>query len=230
MQQVVLLPGLDGTGDLFAPLLGELSGRCVSTVVSYPRDVVRTTAQLLELISECAPAKGRYTVVAESFSGHLALLHALTNPERVERLVLVASFARDPMPRCMQVAARWLGPLLFRLPPPRAVLRQLLLTGSDDRQLLGAVQRAIQSVRPHVICSRLAQVQQPELNLDSQLSALKVPVTALVGTRDRLIGCRGHATLREVPCLSQLDIEGPHLLSQVCPGPVADAILIAPDA
>jgi pimeloyl-[acyl-carrier protein] methyl ester esterase len=70
---IVLLPGMDGTGALFEPLLGVIPA-CFSTqIVQYPPDRPLSYEQLLPLVREQVPVDRRLVLVAESFSGPLAL-------------------------------------------------------------------------------------------------------------------------------------------------------------
>ena len=61
---LVLLPGLDGTGELFAPFLQSLNNHFTSTVVSYPRDKLLHYQQLLPRIREVIPWGQPFTLVA----------------------------------------------------------------------------------------------------------------------------------------------------------------------
>jgi len=50
--RIILLPGLDGTGDLFKPLLAQLSNDIKSNimVVSYPTDLELSYPALVEYV------------------------------------------------------------------------------------------------------------------------------------------------------------------------------------
>ena len=92
---VVLLPGMDGTGQLFAPFLAELPSSWRSQVVTYPTDSPLDYAELAPRVRAACPSTGEFLVVAESFSGPLAILLAASNPPGLTGVVLVASFARS---------------------------------------------------------------------------------------------------------------------------------------
>src|SRR6266481_4704724 len=94
---LVLLPGLDGTGELFAPFLGSLNNHFTTSVVSFPRDQLLNYQQLIPRIREVIPWDEPYTVLAESFAGPLALQFCAVQPENVKALVLVASFVCNPV-------------------------------------------------------------------------------------------------------------------------------------
>jgi hypothetical protein len=49
---LALLPGMDGTGELFAGLVGKLDSEVKTIVVSYPADSARDYVEL-ERIARC---------------------------------------------------------------------------------------------------------------------------------------------------------------------------------
>src|SRR5262245_11899688 len=105
---LLLLPGADGTGILFAPLLSALPPALQPLVVRYPPDQPLGYADLLPLVEEAVPASGDFLVLGESFSGPLALLLAARRPPGLRGVILCASFARNPLPGC----TRWLRGLV----------------------------------------------------------------------------------------------------------------------
>src|SRR6476659_7993753 len=120
MAAIVLMPGLDGTGDLFRPLLGVIPPRYATRVVTYPVDRFIPYADLLGVVEQQIGDEVDVVLVAESFSGPLAVRYAAARPERVAAVVLCASFVRPPFWGWL----RWfLVPAWFRAPPPGFVIR-----------------------------------------------------------------------------------------------------------
>lgn len=94
-EPVVLVPGLDGTGQLFyrqRPLLART--RRVATYAL--RDSAPTMDVLVDdlarVIETVDPIERRAVVIGESFGGTLAMSLALGRPERVSALVVLNSF------------------------------------------------------------------------------------------------------------------------------------------
>ena len=77
---LVLLPGLNGTGDLFAPLLAKLPDSLSATVVRYP------AAEPLDYLGHEAIARAAlptdrpFVLLGESFSGPIAIRIAASAP------------------------------------------------------------------------------------------------------------------------------------------------------
>ncbi|HEU5414898.1 MAG TPA: alpha/beta hydrolase [Candidatus Angelobacter sp.] len=92
---IVLVPGMDGTGELFyrqVPLLEKSH-----TVVTYSLPDEATsmdtlTDDLRGVIELAAPADRRAIVMGESFGGTVALSTALRYPEHISGLVVLNSF------------------------------------------------------------------------------------------------------------------------------------------
>lgn len=117
MTTLLLLPGLDGTGRLFGPLLRELSAGWHPVVVSYPMDANADYEVLTQLALRAVPADGPLVLLGESFSGPVAIKLAVALGARVQALILCCSFARNPRPGLRRLARfiDWL-PAPARLP------------------------------------------------------------------------------------------------------------------
>lgn len=76
----MLLPGLDGTGDLFGPLLPFLGDSTPTLVVRYPPDVPLGYAALTDLARASLPSDGPFFLLGESFSGPVAVKLAAQAP------------------------------------------------------------------------------------------------------------------------------------------------------
>src|SRR5689334_7244113 len=98
---MVLLPGLDGTGRFFKPLLAKLGSGVRPIVVTYPAHQVLGYADLVSIVEQQLP-RGLFVLVGESFSGPLAIEIVVRNADRVIGLVLVAisCAARSGFPGC----------------------------------------------------------------------------------------------------------------------------------
>lgn len=120
---IVLLPGMDGTGELFSPFLASLGSEFETLIIRYPTNRPLGYGELAALTQSQLPTDKQYVLLAESFSGPIAISIAASNPIGLAGIILCASFAKNPRPKL-----RYLMPLLAIVPPgwiPRAVLSQL---------------------------------------------------------------------------------------------------------
>jgi pimeloyl-[acyl-carrier protein] methyl ester esterase len=219
---LILLPGMDGTGQLFGPLLRVFPPGLVATVVAYPPDMPCGYAELLSLAVAAVPDGGEFLVLGESFSGPLAILLAARQPPGLRGVILCASFVRSPLP----AFARWLRglirPFWFRaLPWP--LLRRGLLGRFDTASLTQMVETAIIGVQPAVLAARARAVLAVDVGV--QLQSCPVPILYLAATEDRLVSQKSLAHIKRLqPRVVAVALVGPHLLLQVAPKEAAEAI------
>src|SRR5467141_3209790 len=93
---VLLLPGMDGTGELLTALVDQLSLLRSAQIISFPANRSLGYDDLIAYVAERTP-KGRFAILGESFSGPIAIEIAATE-SRVAGLILASSFARHPIP------------------------------------------------------------------------------------------------------------------------------------
>jgi pimeloyl-ACP methyl ester carboxylesterase len=88
---LMLLPGLDGSGVLFRPLIRQLGLELQPVIVPYPPREVLGYDELLSLVLEALPRSSPFILLGESFSGPLALMAAATLPKGLRGVILCAS-------------------------------------------------------------------------------------------------------------------------------------------
>jgi pimeloyl-ACP methyl ester carboxylesterase len=221
---LVLLPGLDGTGSLFGPLLNNLPIQFTASVVAYPCDKALNYQQLFPHIREAIPWGNPYTLVAESFSGPLALLFAAEQTEDIQAIVLCASFATNPLHPIVEWARHLLKDSLFRKPPPEALLLKYLAGEDCPPAFLEGVKHAIASVRPEVLAHRIHMM----LDTDARpaLQACEKPLLYLLAEQDKIVGKRGLEAIQAAKPrnVTAVSIDAPHLLLQRQPREAIAAI------
>lgn len=213
---LVLLPGMDGTGDLFAPFLDSLPADTPYTVVRYPSEKVLKREALIDLIAEAVPRDVPYCLIAESFSGPLAMEFAARRPQGLASMVLCATFCRNPLAKGL----RWIGqlakPLFFEAPLPNLIVRRFFVGEGASSELVSAVQQAVRQVRATVLASRARMILDGDLT--ARLSELEIPVLYLEATKDRILGSRGRIQMEHaIPHARFESLDAPHLLLQSAP-------------
>ncbi|MFK7926631.1 MAG: alpha/beta fold hydrolase [Myxococcota bacterium] len=218
---LVLMPGMDGTGRLFEGLIQELDPSLSSVVIRYPTDQECAYGPLADLVRERLPS-GPFVLFGESFSGPLAIRLAAENPPGLQGVILCASFAASPVPG--PVVA--LGQTLMRLGPrPPGVVLRALLTGRDAKaELVNELGDAIGAVQPRVMAARLREIGA--VDVGPELAQVRVPMLYIRATQDRVVGKAAMAQVMAArPDVSIVELEGPHLVAQVQPAAVAEAVL-----
>ena len=139
----VLLPGMDGTGELFSPFIAALPEPFEAVAVGYPTERYLSYSELEKFVRDACPISEPYMLVAESFSTPLAIQYAATNPANLEGLVLCAGFASSPVKGWRRLLGSLLAPLVFRIPLPNLVAKLWLVGLDAPTSLLTAVRSAI---------------------------------------------------------------------------------------
>jgi pimeloyl-[acyl-carrier protein] methyl ester esterase len=107
----VLLPGLDGTGNFFAPVIDALGSNVQTQIVRYPLSDASDYVTCENIARAALPIDRPYVLLGESFSGPIAVSIAATAPPRLAGLILCSTFVRNPQPHL-----RFLRSLLPILP------------------------------------------------------------------------------------------------------------------
>lgn len=206
--KVLLLPGLDGTAELFERFVAATPPGFDVAPVRLPSDRPRSYLELTEFVMQALPAEP-LALVAESFSGPLALQLA-TRCSRVRAVALCASFAQAPISALMARIPNW----LFSRPPSPAVLRMFLTGG--DRQLAEAVRQAIASVGSSIVAARIAAALR--VDVTAELRSYDRPLLYLRATADRVVRKTTAGRLQALkPTMRVVDVEAPHLVLQAKP-------------
>jgi pimeloyl-[acyl-carrier protein] methyl ester esterase len=219
---LVLLPGLDGSGVMFRPLVAHLPDHIHPIIVSYPSDQMLGYDKLLARVLAKVPAREPFVLLGESFSGPIALLAAARRLPNLVGVILCATFVRNPVwlrPRWLQYLVR---PLVFR---PYRVFAQLKarLYESKTCDLVSLKAEALRDVCPHVIAHRVRSVLN--VNVTRVLQGCDVPVLYLRGDRDFVVPSHNMKEIARLqPEVQVAHFSSPHLVLQTQPAEAAEAI------
>ena len=212
----LLLPGLDGSGRLFRPLLAAGPRRLAPQVVPLPADRPLGYDEYVDLIRQRLPRRGRFALLAESFSGPLAVRLAAERPPGLACLILAATFLHRPLSPWLEPLAPLVGPRLFSLPLLPVTIR-LLLCGHDAPDEVVEEIRAATSAVPARVLARRAH-EALEVDVRAELSRTEVPLLYLGPAGDRLIRTDVADDVRAArPDAEAVRLDSPHTILQVRP-------------
>ena len=222
MISLVLLPGMDGTGCLFAPLVQALPDWLKPVVVDYPADRPLDYKGHLQIVNWSIPEDDQCVLLGESFSGPLALMAAAGKRRNVRGVILCASFISSPMPPLLSHVPFLVTPRTVNL-IPWSIRRRLLLGGSGSeasRELLDSIHG---TVSPAVMAARARSILG--LDCSEALRACPVPILYLAASDDAIVARRSLERIRQVrPDVSSATLAGPHLILQEAPAAAARII------
>lgn len=217
--KIILLPGLDGTGRLFAKLTKNLPENINTEVISYESLEGVTYAKQAAEIAKRFKDTDIY-IVAESYSGPVACeLYKLLG-SRVKGIVFLASFISAP-----SLLYKLAGFLPVSLLSANYLSKKLLylfgfsLTGGQT--LVYPVFASLQTANKRKLKLRLGNIA----GLSKQQCELDCPVTYIRPSRDLLVSASAVKYLASMcSSFSQVEIEGGHFIAQS--NPVACAKVI----
>jgi pimeloyl-[acyl-carrier protein] methyl ester esterase len=179
---IVLLPGMDGTGELLRTLADQLSAHRPVQLIGYPVDRSLTYEQLVAYVRERVP-NDRFVILGESFSGPIAIEIAATD-SRVVGLVLASSFARHPLPTRLAAFTRLLD---LRWIPTSIVVAALMGSAATPR-LRVRLRQVLATLPREIIRARAQEVLRVDKR--GRLRDIKCPVLCLHGRSDRMVSKR----------------------------------------
>ncbi|MGO1001775.1 alpha/beta fold hydrolase [Lysobacter sp. CA196] len=222
----IVLPGMDGTGELLADFAAAMAPEFATEAIAYPRDRALGYDALVERVRPRLPTDAPYLLLGESFSGPIAIRLAAARPPQLAGLVLCASFARAPRPPGSPLSAAMLARLAGRLPlarlPARWVATAMLGRWSSPswRARLGPL---LASLDPAVMRHRLRE--GGAVDVTAALTEIACPLLYLRARRDRLVPRDSWRRIAEAhPDARCIELDAPHFLLQACAQAAADAI------
>jgi pimeloyl-ACP methyl ester carboxylesterase len=213
--RALLLPGLDGSGRLFAPFLAAGLRGLEPRPLSFPPDRPLGYDALAALVRRRLP-RDRFVLVAESFSGPLAVRLAAERPRWLAALVLAATFLHRPLNPFLHPVRGLVGERFFGVPILAPIVRHFLAGPDAPDAVVEEVRSAVGAVAPAVLAHRSAEALAVDVR--DALARVEVPVLFLAPSRDRLIRRDAHADVRTVrPDAEIAFVDAPHMVLQRSP-------------
>ncbi len=157
----VLLPGLHGSGALWTGFRKAWSGPLRE--VAYRADPEASLDDYADQVERSVQGSGAagsaVDLIAESFSGPVALRVKRRRQIPVRRLVMVASFAETPHPFLLSAYLKVPPIMLNHARLVRILIAKVLINGHRDAVLAADIAAVVRSLSPQVIRSRLRLLQ-----------------------------------------------------------------------
>lgn len=221
MVALVLLPGLDGTGLLFANFAASFGPDVKIIVVSYPTDAAVGYSELEAVARSFLPKDQPFFLLGESFSGPIAISIAASRPPGLLGLVLCCSFARSPRP-----SLSVFQPLLSVVPVaafPLALLSFFVLGRFSSPTLRRSLAESLAEVSPSALRARARAALSADVS--ATLSRVDVPVLYLRASEDRVVPeSASQSVVALAPASKVVEFSAPHFLLQVVPSQAAATV------
>ncbi len=222
-QHLVFMPGMDGTGLSFEPLLPFLPDSAKITIVRYPTDKLLSFDEMVECAAGQIPKGDTPIVIAESFSGPVAVKMIGTGRVNAKALILCATFTKSPRPFVWRVMRFLRLPLLIKPDMPKRFFRFVIGEDALIDKLLPLWKKIHACVPAHVMQHRLKIIN--EVDVAAWFSKIKIPCCYLQGVNDRVVPASCAEEIRKsAPFVEVKKINAPHFILQAEPRACLKAI------
>jgi pimeloyl-ACP methyl ester carboxylesterase len=220
---LVLLPGLDGTGNLFAPLIAELPRTLKVITAAYPRDRFLPYPEHVSRLRELVPKDGLYAILGESYGSTVAVKFAATHPPNLAAVILCAGFISNPVRKWGPLPKLLARPLFFRFRPPQSLREYFSLGFGAPKSLSLILQNTVRSLNAEVFAKRARAAI--DCDAREEIGRVEAPLLYLQASEDRLVGAECLDEIKRLhPETISISIRAPHLLLQRQPRAAAQAI------
>ena len=210
--KVVLIPGMDGTGMLFDPILE-----------SIPAGVEVITLSLLQDSAAGYVDQAQYVInrignepivlVAESYSGMVAYNMLKIGYQNVHHIIFAASFIS--LPSRLALLVRYLPMVAFRSRIiPNSIMGRLLFGHYSNPRLISLFYRALDHVANDVLKHRLNQIA----TISCPDTPIEIPCSYIRPKGDKLVSKSALEPFQRL-CrkLTVYEVEGTHFVLQTSP-------------
>ena len=218
--KLVLLPGMDGTGELFYPLVSALP-ELDCEVIRLPETGGQDYASLTAFVRERLP-KEDFVLLAESFSGPIGTALATEGLKGMKGVVFVATFLSPPSRELLFLASRCPGAFLGHIPFASFFYKRFLVGSDASRELIDQLQAIIREVPPAIIKARIKTMSR----LVAASDTCSMPALYLQASADKLVLSHKISDFKYMfKNLSIRKVSGPHFILQAKPEACAAIIL-----
>ncbi|MHB8111376.1 MAG: alpha/beta fold hydrolase [Syntrophorhabdaceae bacterium] len=219
---IMLIPGIQGTGHFFSPLLRVLPDNFHSIVISYPDNILKSLEDHADYVAEHFPA-GDIFIIAESFGGLVALMLLHRHPGKIQSIIFSATFSEALYPKFIYGASLIPGaPYLVKKMPVR-ILGYFLFRPYSDKNLEKLLKSGLPKIDPAGFKQRAKLVSEGYPYPDDYFS---IPCLYLQSLRDRVVPHKSadwfasHFSPFEL-----ITFDAPHSLLQTRPRECAEKII-----
>ena len=220
--RLVLMPGLDGTGKLFAPLIPLLEQHFELSIVTYPD--LDSFSDYIDCAQRQLPETPGFSLLAESFSGPVAMALMARLPGQIGASVLAATFARSPLAALTRMD-NYIPEQVFSIGALSEFVLDVYETEDEDFSETQPLPLNVTEQLDGVLLKhRIAVLSR--IDISAMLPDIELPILYLHAMRDRIVAETDAQMIEEyLPDVHRVDIDAPHLLLQTRPQLCAELII-----
>ena len=208
------MPGLDGTGKLFAPIIPILEPHFNLVVMTYP-DLDSFNDYVDHALNQLPPTPG-YSLIAESFSGPVAMAVMGQRGDQIGPSVLCATFARSPLATMTRMAS-YIPSQVFSIGALNEFCLDVYEVKEEDFSETQPLPLNVTEQLDGSLLKHRIEVMS-RIDVSAVLPSINVPVLQLHGIRDRIVSEHDAKMIEDyLPIVKRIDVDTPHLLLQTLP-------------
>ena len=218
--RLVLLPGMDGTGELFDPLVAALP-ELDCEIIPLPDTCGQDYASITEFVRARLPQED-FVLLAESFSEPIGAALAAEGLEQMKGVIFVATFLSPPSRELLFLGSRCPGAFLANLPFASYFHQYFLIGRNARRELIDQLQSIISDLPPAIIKARINTMSR----LVATSATCDLPALYIQATADKLVQAHKVSDFKyRFKTFVVKKINGPHFILQAKPDACAAIIL-----
>ena len=221
-QSLVLLPGLDGTGIMFRPIINELKQDVEPIVISYKQEAKCSYHILADQVANSLP-NNDFFILGESFSGPIALMIADRKPKDLKGIILCATFIDNPSAYFPSFLSFLIVAPLFYVWPV-SIKANVLTGGRADDRIKELMRETRKETRNDALAARTRATMK--VNVSEELRRCTYPILYLRGARDIVVTSRNFRRIKKIKSdISDVTFDTAHLVLQEAPEKAAKEII-----
>lgn len=207
---------------MFSPIIPFLENHFEVHLVRYANEL--TFNDYVDSAAAQLPKNVSVSLVAESFSGPIAISLLARRNSNFQASVLSATFCKSPLPFLTQIS-KHLPEKLFSSNPVSKVFLDLLVTGRGaNSDVRNKTRELLEKVSPKQFQNRINIVN--EINLSQELKGIEVPLLYIQATKDRIVlADSGGEIMKHAMDLKIEHVAGSHMILQTQPKKCAELII-----
>jgi len=218
------MPGLDGTGNMFQPLISSLGDEIKTYTISYPFDQHLSYDELSGFVrNKLKNFDEQLVLLAESFSGPVAVKLLQNSLPNIKAVIFSATFCESPksvlvlLSKFLPVAA------ILKLPFPNAVIKYFCFGYDCSPETIDLFKKTISKSNAKVLSQRIIEISR--LKFKGQ-NLSNIPCCYIQAQYDKFVPHSAFQSfLKIAPDIQLIKIKGPHFILQAKPQECKESIV-----
>ena len=220
---LVLMPGIDGTGKLFEPVIPLLEPQFDLKVVTFPD--LNSFNDYIDCAYHQLPQTPGYSLLAESFLGPVALALLSQLQGQIGPSVLCSTFCRSPLQTMTQMANQ-IPDQMFSLGALASFCLDVDEMQDEDFTDTQPIPLNVTSQLDGAVLKHRISVLS-RIDVSAMLPDIQTSILLLQGTHDKIVPeSHSQMILKYLPNAHQVKLDGPHMLLQTHPHLCVDLIKV----